>query len=162
MQRRGVVLEEAALARGVGEVLGHRAGVPDQRAVAEDLHRPDPQPVVAEPGPDAEVEAERHPVAGVRRQRVQHVGGDHQLDPHRQPPLIARALVGRDLDRALPDPAAADAGLDDAGDALGQVDPPGPLDRVDQRVDGVGEDQPVEQLLGLLLEQPGRASARRR
>jgi hypothetical protein len=46
---------------GVGG--GHRRGAADQRAVGEDLHRAQPQPVVAESGAQPEVEPEVHPVA---------------------------------------------------------------------------------------------------
>ncbi len=123
-QRLGVVLEVAPLAGGVGEVLAHGGGVADQRAVGEHLDRPEPQPVVAQAGAHAQVEAERHVVVDVRGERVQRVGGHHQLHPHGQAALLARGEVRRDLDRALADPAAAHAGLDHRGDALREVDPP--------------------------------------
>ena len=150
------VLEVAALPGGVGELLAQGAGVPDQRPVAEDLGRTDPEPVVAQTGPDAEVQPDAQVVGGVPGQRVERVRGDHQLHAQREAVGVPGGLVGRDLDRALADPPAADARLRHRGQPLGEVDAPGTLDRVDQLADRVGEDQGVEQLLGLLLQQPGR------
>ena len=124
LQVRGVGLQVAAPGARVGVPVGPRVGVmdgggaADQGTVGEDLHGADPEPLVAEPGPDTQVQAQVQAVVGVRAQGVQHLGGHHQLDPDAQPALIPDGLVGGQLDRAVADPAAADARLGAAGDAL--------------------------------------------
>ena len=134
-------------------------GLADQGAVGEDLHRAEPEPVVAEPGADAQVETCHQVVVGVRAERVQHLPGRHQLDPDAQLALVPGRGVGGQLGRAVRHPAAADAGFGAAGDALLQVLPGGPGDRAGQLGQRVRVDQAAHQELGPLLEQAGGTAA---
>src|SRR5439155_19193999 len=98
-------------------------------------------------------------VVGVRAERVQHVGGRHQLDPDAEPALVPGRGVGGQLGRAVRHPAAADAGLGAGGDAFLQVLLGGPGDRVGQLVQRVRVDQAAHQKLGAFLEQAGGTAA---
>jgi hypothetical protein len=62
-QALDVHLEEATVAGLALEVAAHRRGPADERAVGEDLHGADPEPLVAPAGAKAEVETE---AVGVR------------------------------------------------------------------------------------------------
>ena len=85
---------------------------------------------------------------------------DHQVDPDPEPALVPRRLVGGQLHRRVPDPAAGDPGFGAAGDAFPEVLGARPVDRVGDDRERVGMDQAADQLLGPLLEQAGRASGR--
>ncbi len=112
---RHVHLEEAAVAGLALEVAAHRRGPPDQRAVGEDLHRPDAQPLVAPAGAQAQVEAEAVAVRGGVGQVVQGLRGDHERRPHPEAPLPPRLLPRGHLHRAPGHEAAAHTGLLHAG-----------------------------------------------
>src|SRR4029077_13504462 len=77
-----------------------------------------------------------------------------------EPALVPGRGVGGQLGRAVRHPAAADAGLGGAGDALLQVLPGGPGDRVGQLGQRVRVDQAAHQELGALLEQAGGTAGR--
>ena len=134
-------------------------GPPDQGSVGEDLHRAEPEPVVAEAGLDAQVQPGHQAVAGVRAEGVQDLAGRHQLDPDPEPALVPGRLVGGELGRAVRDPAAADAGLGAAGDAFLQVLRGGQADGLGQLGQRVRVDQAADQELGPFLEQAGGTSA---
>jgi hypothetical protein len=135
---------------GVGG--GHGGGAADERAVGEDLHRAQAQPVVAEAGPQAQVDASVDAVGWVRAEGMEDVADHHQLDPDVKPALIAGGDVGGELNRGLTDPAAADTCLGDRGDALRQVAAAGRVDGVGQDGQRVGVSQVPDQFLGAFFE----------
>ncbi len=155
---RHVHLEEAAVAGLALEVATHRGGPPDQRAVGEDLHRPDAQPLVAPAGAQAQVEAEAVAVRGGVGQVVQGLRGDHERGPHPEAPLSPRLLPRRHLHRAPGHEAAAHAGLLHAREPLLEIALAGAADGVHEQGLGVGIDQRAREGLRLLLQEAGRPS----
>lgn len=159
----GIALEVSGGGGVVGaaaERFGDGGGAAEQRAVEEDLDGAQREPVVAEAGAHAEVEAEGDGVVGVRGERVQHVGGGHHLGPGVQRAAVAGELVGGELHRAVPDPAAADAGLGEARDALGEVVPGGGADGVSEGGHGVRQHLALHELLRGLFEESVGPSVR--
>ena len=69
------------------------------------------------------------PARAVAVERVEHVQDRHQLGPGMQPPRAAQPAGRRPFHGAVADPAAADPGLGEAGDAFGSVVPGGPVQR---------------------------------
>ena len=84
--------------------------------IAPRLSQSSPKPVWI-----AEIKAALDGVVPVRGELVHHLVVHHQLRPRPQPAGPARELVGRDLDRAVVQAGAADAGVGEAGDALRRV-----------------------------------------
>ena len=159
-QALDVHLEEAAIAGLALEVAAHRGGAADQRAVGEDLHRADPQPLVAPAGAKAEVEAEAVAVRGGVRQVVERLGRDHQGGAHAEAALPARLLPGRQLHRAARDEPAAHARLLHAGEPLAEIVLARAPDGLDQLRLRVRVDQRADEGLRLLLQEPGGAPGR--
>ena len=170
-QRPGVGLEIPRVARvvrvAVAAVLRTDGrGFAQQRAVQEHLGRPEGQVVVSEPARHAQVQAHgfRPGCAGTRAcavsvKRVEHVEDRHELGSGVQPASGRCALVGGQFNGAVADPAAADARLREAGDAFGRVVPGGPVQRGFDGLEGVRQDQLLDELLRRLLDQPGGPAA---
>ena len=95
----------------------------------------------------------------MRPERVQHLGGRHQLDPDAELAGVPGGLIGGELGRAVRDPAAGDAGLGAAGDAFLQVLFGRPVDGLRQLGQRVRVDQAADQELGPFLEQAGGTAA---
>ena len=84
-----VVLQIAADTRLIAEIRTHGGGVPDQGSVGEDLHRPQAQAVIAEPGAKSQVDAVAEVVGLGATQCMQHRRHHHEFDAHGQAPGIA-------------------------------------------------------------------------
>jgi len=145
LQSLGVGLGVAGIGRVVLESRVHPARASDQRTVTEDLERPDPEPLVADPGAKAGIQADFGEVVDVSADRVQQICGDHHRGANSQPAGVARELVRRELGRALADPAPGDPRIAHAGQALGEVAVVRVSDRVRELLERAGEHEPLHE-----------------
>ena len=159
----------AVLLRGVEQVAGvvlvpavvlrHGGGGSQQRAVHEDLDGAQRQVLVAEPRPDAKAQAAAAAgamgVGGVRGLLRQGVQGRHELGAGMQAACAQGLLVGGDFDGGVADPAAAHARLGEGGDALGGVACGCRVQRPDDLVHRVRQQQVLDQSLCRFLDQAG-------
>jgi hypothetical protein len=151
-----VALQEPGVAGVVGERRLHGGGAAEHGAVREDLERSDPERLVAQPGGDPQVEAERGQIVRAATGLVQGVSRHHERRAHVQASGRARRGVGRELARAPRHEARTDARLLRAGDALRQVLAGRPVDRAGDVVEGVRVDEVAHERLRRLEQQPGR------
>ena len=151
----GVHLQVAVVMRAADILFGDVRGAAQQRSVAEDLHRAQPQPIVAQAGADAGVEAPGVRICVVPRNPMQRVQHHHRLHAHAQQPLVAGTLVGAKLPRRVADPSARDAGVGDTGDALGQVVGRRQIQRALDGGQRVGQHDVLHQPHGVLFQQSG-------
>ncbi len=153
----GVVLVPAV-------VFGDRGGGSQQRPVHEDLDGTQRQVFVAEPRPDAEAQAAAASravgVGGVRGLLRQGVKGRHELGAGVQAAGVQGLLVGGDFDGGMADPAAAHAGLGEGGDALGRVACGCRVQRPDDLVHRVRQQQVLDESLCRFLDQAGGIAVR--
>lgn len=122
---------------------GERRRTRHHPAVGVDLQRTQGQPVVAEPGAQAEVQGPGEPVVGMGGAGAQGVAGRHELDPQGQSAAVPEQLVGAQLDGAVAEEPATDTRLGTGRDPLVEAGSGGQLDRVGQLLLGVGQPQPA-------------------
>ena len=132
---------------------GHRGRAADERAVGEDLDRPDPQPFVAHPAAEPEVEPGALRAGGaddpVERREIGHDGGAHA-----ERTGLPRGEVGVEVERGVAQAGdRADARLGDRSDALAQRLLGRGADVVDDGVDGERLVHPGDEVHRTLLDE---------
>lgn len=156
--RVGVVLQVAVIAGAALVLVAHLRRAAEDRAVGEDLHGPELQPLVAPARAHAGAEAAPHGLVVVARDRGERIHHRHHLHAGAEAAGVARSLVGGELRGRVPDPARRDPRIRHAREPLAGVLRGRELERPLDRGERVGEQDRLHERHGALLEHARRAS----